>query len=261
MTSTVGRFTTVDDTKDVSWFIAFSDRANALPDYLGVRQSLIAELGSLAGKEVLDVGCGAGDNTRELAALVGPSGRVVGVDLSESMLAEARRRGGTVEFGYGDMHALPFPDESFDRVRVKLTRQHSPDLDAADDELVRVLRPGGRLAAFDLDFETLMVDHPDKATTRKIAQYWADHHRQSWCARQMTRRFAARGLTDVTVVPHTVRMTFDFFLPAMDGVLSEAVTSGALDVSADEWWQPLKEAEADGHFFSAITGYVAAGTR
>lgn len=261
MTSTVGRFTTVDKTTDVSWFIAFSDRANALPDYLGVRQSLIAELGPLSGMEVLDVGCGAGDNTRELAALVGPSGRIVGVDLSEVMLAEARRRGGTVEFVHGDMHELPFPDASFDRVRIKLTRQHSPDLDTADAEMIRVLRPGGRLASFDLDFETLMVDHPDKVTTRKIAQYWADHHRQTWCARQMTRRFAARGLTNVTVVPHTVRMTFDFFLPAMDGVLAEAVSKGALDVSPDEWWQPLKEAETEGLFFSAITGYVASGTR
>jgi ubiquinone/menaquinone biosynthesis C-methylase UbiE len=262
MSISAGNFTTVDDTEDASWFIRFSDSVNAIPGYKGVRQSLIEQLGPLEGQHVLDVGSGPGDDTRAVAALVGPNGRVVGVDISEAMLAEARRRGGPIEFVHGDIHELPFPDASFDRVRIKLVRQHTPDIDAADDELVRVLRPGGRLAAFDLDFETLTLDHPDREITRIVERFFVDHHKQGWCGRQMRRRFMSRGMTDVTVTPHTVEMSYDFFRKAADGALDEAVAAGALDeATTAEWWAPLNEAEANDLFFCSLTGFVLGATR
>jgi ubiquinone/menaquinone biosynthesis C-methylase UbiE len=261
MSVSVGQYATIDDTEDASWFIGFSDSVNAIPEYRGIRESLIRELGPLEGKHVLDVGCGPGDDTRELAALAGPSGRVVGVDLSETMLAEARRRGGPVEFIQDSVYALSFADASFDRVRTKLVRQHLPDIDAADDELVRVLRPGGRLAVFDLDFETLALDHPDRETTRAFLLFWVDHHKQGWCGRQMRRRFMSRGLTDVTITPHTMEMPYEFFHNAARGALAEAEAAGALNVSAEEWWRPLAEAEAAGQFFATLTGYVLGATR
>jgi len=261
MSGIAGDFTTVDDTQDASWFIQFSDAMNAMPGQRETRQALIAALGPLVGQQVLDVGCGAGDDTREVAELVGQDGRVVGVDISEAMLVEARRRGGPVEFTPGDMHALPFADGTFDRVRAKLVRMHSPDIDVTDDELVRVLRPGGKLAAFDFDFDTLSLDHPDKAATRAITHYWADSHRQPWCGRQTRRRFLARGLAEVTVTPWPVVATYEMFRTAVDGALTEGVATGALDVSPDEWWRPLAEAAETGDFFACVTGYVLEAVR
>src|SRR5262245_7974682 len=98
MTGRVGHFTTVDNAADASWFIAFTDRVNATPVSLEVRQAMIDALRPLTGRRVLDIGCGPGENARELASHAGPSGTVVGADVSEAMLAEARRRGGPVEF-------------------------------------------------------------------------------------------------------------------------------------------------------------------
>jgi ubiquinone/menaquinone biosynthesis C-methylase UbiE len=264
MSGSVGQFTTVDDTADASWFIRFMDVANAVPEYGDIRRSLIAALGPLTGSRVLDVGCGTGDDTRELAELAGPSGRVVGTDLSAAMLAEATRRGGSVEFTREDVHRLSFPDASFDGVRVKLVRQHSPDIDTADDELVRVLRPGGRLAVFDYDFETLALDHPDRAATRAIVRHWVDNHREGWSGRQLRRRFAARGMTDLTITPHTVQMPYEFFRSSMEGTLTAAVESGALTMTAaeaEQWWRPLEEAARAGLFFAGLTGYVLGATR
>ncbi|MFL6127354.1 methyltransferase domain-containing protein [Actinophytocola sp.] len=261
MSVSVGQYTAIDDTADASWFIRFSDSVNAIPEYRGVRATLIEQLGSLEGKHVLDVGCGPGDDTRELARLAGPSGRVVGVDLSESMLAEARRRGGPVEFRRDDVYALSFPDATFDRVRAKLVRQHLLDIDRADDELVRVLRPGGRLAVFDLDLETLALDHPDRTATRAFQQYWADHHKQGWCGRQMRRRFAARGMTDVTTTPYTVHMPYEFFRQATRGALADPEAATVLGMTPEEWWRPLAEAEEAGLFFASLTGWVLGATR
>jgi ubiquinone/menaquinone biosynthesis C-methylase UbiE len=262
MSSSVGQFTAVDDTADTSWFIDFMDTTNAQPEYARIRSSLITALGPLSGRTVLDVGCGTGDDTREVAELVGPTGRVVGADLSEAMLAEARRRGGPVEFVPADVHALPFPDASFDAVRVKLVRLHSPDIDGADDELVRVLRPGGRLAAFDFDVETFTLDHPDQKATRAVLNHWVDHHhREGWCGRQTRRRLLARGLTDVTVAPHTVQTTYDLFRAVINGPLAEAVALGVIDMTAEEFYAPLAEAHEKGAFFATLTGYVLGATR
>jgi ubiquinone/menaquinone biosynthesis C-methylase UbiE len=261
MNGSVGQFTTVDDTVDSSWFIRFMDTANAMPEYRDIRASLIAGLGPLTGRSVLDVGCGTGDDTRELVRLAGPGGRVVGTDVSDAMLAEARGRGGDVEFVHGDVHALPFPDASFDAVRVKLVRLHSPDIDTADDELLRVLRPGGRLAIFDFDIETVAIDHPDRETTRRIVRHWVENHREGWSGRQLRRRFALRGLRDIAITPHTLQPPFEFFRTALGGTLADGVASGVLDVSQADWWRPLEEAEAEGHFFAGLTGYVLTATR
>lgn len=258
MTSSVGQFTKVDDTADASWFIRFMDVANAVPEYGEIRSSLIRALGELPGRSILDVGCGTGDDARELATL---GGRVTATDISDAMLAEARRRGGDVTFVREDVHALTFPDASFDGVRVKLVRQHSPDVDTADDELVRVLRPGGRLAVFDYDFETLALDHPDRRATRAIVRYWVDNHREGWSGRQLRRRFASRGLSDLGITPHTVQMPYEFFRSSMEGALSQAVADGVVDVDPVSWWRPLEEAEASGHFFAGLTGYVLGATR
>ena len=71
------------------------------------------------GNRVLDVGCGTGDDAREIAALVGPTGTVVGLDASATMVAEARKRALatelSIEFIEGDALNLPFPAESWQR--------------------------------------------------------------------------------------------------------------------------------------------------
>jgi ubiquinone/menaquinone biosynthesis C-methylase UbiE len=268
MLGNVGEFTAVDTTEDSSWFVRFMDFANGLPEYVAVREAMAAALGDLNSATVLEVGCGTGDDARELAALVGPAGRVVGTDLSEAMIAEARRRGTSTdlpaEFVPADMRELPFEDGEFDAARAKLVRQHCPDVEAADDELVRVTRPGGRIAIFDYDFETLALDHPDRRTTREVVHCWVDGHKHGWIGRQLRRDFLDRGLRDVTVTPYTVLMPFEFFEVSMAGRLADAQRSGQLALSAQEladWWQPLREAHERDRFFASLTGYVLAATR
>ncbi|HLK10554.1 MAG TPA: methyltransferase domain-containing protein [Candidatus Binatia bacterium] len=102
----------------------------------------------LAGDEsVLDAGCGSGRVTEALLARV-PRGRVVGLDGSPRMIAEARRRLGTrVAFVVADLRApLPFA-AAFDAVFSTATFHWIPDHDALFRELAAVLRPGGRLVA------------------------------------------------------------------------------------------------------------------
>ncbi|WP_418959994.1 methyltransferase domain-containing protein [Streptomyces tritici] len=108
------------------------------------------------GLDVLDVGCGPGTITADLAALVAP-GRVTAVDSAPDVLAKAREvvaeRGlDNVEFAVADVHALDFPDDSFDVVHAHQVLQHVGDPVRALREMRRVCRPGGVVAARDSDY-------------------------------------------------------------------------------------------------------------
>jgi len=109
-----------------------------------------------AGQRLLDVGCGPGTITADLAERVAP-GHVVGLDQAEAVLARAaevaRERGlQSPEFMTGDVLALQFPDDSFDVVHAHQVLQHLDDPAGALREMRRVCRPDGVVAARDADY-------------------------------------------------------------------------------------------------------------
>lgn len=136
------------------------------PDYLDAAARLLlpAKLRTYdlmeleKGHRVLDLGCGPASDTIALAELVGESGRVVGVDADEDMVAEANERAGAaglagrVTHEHADAASLPVDDDSFDSCRSERVFQHLPDPSAGLEELIRVTRPGGRIVILDTDY-------------------------------------------------------------------------------------------------------------
>jgi ubiquinone/menaquinone biosynthesis C-methylase UbiE len=98
------------------------------------------------GDRVLDVACGTGVVARAAAERVGPTGAVVGLDLNEGMLAVARRKAPRLDWRQGHAEALPFEAAAFDAVTSQFALMFFEDRPAALAEMLRVLRPGGRLA-------------------------------------------------------------------------------------------------------------------
>jgi len=106
-----------------------------------------------SGRSLLDVGCGPGTITDDLAARLAP-GSVIGLDASAGVVATAAATAvaSNVQFVVGDAYSLPFDDGTFDIVHAHQTLQHLADPVAALREMRRVLVPGGILAARDVDY-------------------------------------------------------------------------------------------------------------
>jgi ubiquinone/menaquinone biosynthesis C-methylase UbiE len=265
-TRDVTRFTSVDRTADPGFFIHFLQESNKQPDAITWKSSILDGLGLRPGMKVLDVGCGLGDDAAELASLVGPSGHITGIDVSQSLITEAVRRfadrGLPLKFEVGDVQALRFADESFDAVRAERVLMHVPDSSAAVAEMRRVLRRGGRMAALDFDWETQFCDSPYKETTRKIALSFCDGIRNGWIGRSLPRLLREAGMTEISTSLRTVSVTHDFLQLFLGGHVARAVASGTLaEQEADLWWNHLANSNAEGTFFYGVSAFIVAGVK
>jgi len=127
------------------------------------------------GLDLLDIGCGPGTLTCDLARAVAP-GRTAGIDAAADVVAAARAGAessgpGTVSFEVADLFALPFADDSFDVVHAHQVLQHVADPVAALVEMRRVCRPGGVVAARDADYPTFTFAPAEPDIDRAVAAY------------------------------------------------------------------------------------------
>ena len=211
------------------------------------------------GDRVLDVGCGTGGGVRALAARFPGVGRVVGVDKSETMVAEARARttpeaGARVEFAAADAHDLPFPDGSFDSAYSLRVFEIVGEPRQALAEMARVLRPGGRLVVNGPDVDAWTIDAADREVTRKVLHHACDFETNGWVGRQLPAWFKELGLEDINVAP--VGLCVTAFEPIYDLCLrafaDSAVAAGVLTAErVAAWVEDMRDRDRRGQFFSS----------
>lgn len=147
-------------------------------DVVEQRCAVVRALDLQPGERVLDVGSGPGLLLRDLAGAVGETGRACGLDLSDAMLELGRRRCSDqswVSFDAGDAANLPYDDASFDALVSTQVYEYVEDIPAALAEVRRVLRPGGRIAILDTDYDSLVVHTEDEARLARIMDAWDEH--------------------------------------------------------------------------------------
>jgi arsenite methyltransferase len=144
----------------------------AVESFAGVANPF--SLGRLqAGERVVDLGCGAGTDALVAAQMVGPEGRVTGVDMTAEMLARAARAAAemgvrNVEFLEGEIEDLPLEGDSVDVVLSNGVIDLVPDKDRVFAEIARVLRPGGRVQLADVTIQRAVSDE-----ARRDIDLWA----------------------------------------------------------------------------------------
>jgi len=232
------------------------ERRARADDEVEARDAYLGLLGIADGQRVLDVGCGSGAVTRAIARRVGDRGVAVGLDPSPALLEVARELareaglGDRIELYEGSALRLPFPDRSFDAVLCATVLSHVPGGEAAIPELVRVLRPGGRLGVFDMDTDMTTFTHPDRALTRRIVAAASDATAvDGWLARRMPSLFEQAGLVDIRARGFFPLETDpqSFYAGLAERSAEVALKAGA--ITADErsrWVQALHAEQARG---------------
>lgn len=188
----------VDDDANVDVLLATMEETAGWVATRRLRSWERAHLTLARGERLLDVGCGLGEAALGLAVDLGGSGEVVGVDASERMLRVARSNAVAapcrVRFAVGDACALDEPDGSFDVARSERTLQWLADPAAAVAEMVRVVRPGGRISLIDTDWSTFAIDVGDDELAGLVRDGMrTERHRASNAGRRLHDLVRAAG--------------------------------------------------------------------
>lgn len=244
-------YSSVDGARSIERALEWQDRIDGWPQVQAYKRRSFELLAGLA--PVLDVGAGTGLDAIALDAL--------GVDASAAMCARASGRGAVV--ARADAHALPFPSDSFGGVRADRVVQHLADPVAALDELVRVTRPGGRVAVCDPDQESLVIAVPGvrPELVAEVKRMRRDvGYRNGTLAGRLPSLLSARGLGDVTVDAFPLVLTDPddaFGLPGWVRYWQERAPFDARDVA--EWEQGVERSRRDGGFVYALLYLVVSG--
>jgi ubiquinone/menaquinone biosynthesis C-methylase UbiE len=227
-------------------------------------------MGSQAGSQVLDVGCGPGIDTTALASIVGANGQVVGIDHDPGMVALARQR--AVQEGVekwtrhevANCSAMPFPNSTFDACRSERLLQHlDPNVATSTvSEMARITKSGGRVVIIDTDWNTLSIDCLLPEIERKLVAAHASRFRNPGAGRSLLRYMKACGLRAVRIEPTSVTLEASAVQYLFKGAFEAGQTHGY--VSAIEWQQwntMLEQAVSRKEFFAQLTMVVASGEK
>jgi SAM-dependent methyltransferase len=189
------------------------------------------------GDSVLDLGCAAGTTSRIMAGLVGPEGRVVGVDASSMRVEDARSRttDAHIEFVIGDAESIPLEDDSFDVCWSRFLFEYLPRPARVLREMIRVTRPGGSVVVSDLDGNCIwhagMDDHLQREIAAAIATFGPGFDAE--VGRKLPALFLASELSEVSldIRPYHVVSGRDQQSQSIDTLADEAVRCSGLSHS------------------------------
>jgi ubiquinone/menaquinone biosynthesis C-methylase UbiE len=259
-------FRVIDQTSDPEFFVKLLDEARKLDSIRACKNKMLNLLEVQKGHRILDVGCGTGDDVMELARLVGSEGLVIGVDKSQTMISEAKKRsaglGLPVEWYLGDAQHLDFADDTFDSCRADRIFSNVENPQKVLAEMIRVTRPGGLVVVYSFDNESVIFNISDHILNRKVVQVICDRFRNAWIGRQLPAMIRNSGLVDTFITPYTIVFPSTMLMMGFEGALKSAQKDGALtNEEVSRWRQQLEEAEQQGSFFGATPGFFVGGKK
>lgn len=236
------------------------------PDVVAQRKVVLQALELRPGERVLDVGSGPGFLAADMAAAVGDSGRVRGIDISEDMVAASQRRCVNlphVDFQVGTATRLPFPENGFDVAVSTQVYEYLSDTDLppALSELYRVLRPGGRALILDTDGGSLVWHSTDPMRMRRVLEAWSEHCADFHLPRRLSSKLVQAGyrihrrdcipLFNPDFDPNTYSYgligLIVAFAPGRRGVTREEV---------EAWAEDLRRLGREGLYFFSLNRYL-----
>lgn len=232
------------------------------------RRRIITTLALQAGEVILDVGSGPGHQAFEMSSVVGPSGRIYGIDPAESAIAIASRRCSglsNVRFELGDAAQLSFENETFDAVMSSQVFEYLESVSDGLREMYRVLRPGGRVLIHDTDWGALLWRSSDEERMARVMEVWDRHLTDPCLPQTLQPKLRDAGFSDIKVEPF-VQLETDFDPGSVSGVLMEFIvgyveSQGIPASEAGAWKADLENRGAAGDYFFSSNEYIFVGRK
>lgn len=256
-------FTEADQASIPRSMYRFLDLVNASPEFQCYKRQMRPLLGLQPGETVLDVGCGVGYESCRLAQEY-PEVTVVGID-RETMVAEAARRanrlGVDIRWMVGQAELLPLPDASVDACITERVLLFLPDPGQAIAEMVRVLRPGGRIVSYELDMAaTILLGDPVMAT--HVVDLLSESVGDARLGRRLPGLLSQAGLVDITFELVAIQPCPELVQMIVVDPVRSAIDGGRLPAAATTaWLEELAGTNAAGLFTVALIGWLVSGRR
>lgn len=215
------------------------------------------------GETVVDIGCGNGLLTKEIARAIGQNGRVIGVDPSHNMRTLASTRCAalpSVQIRDGLADALPLQDGEADKAVAVQVLEYLHDIPSAILETNRVLRVGGRFVAVDTGCKTLDWFSDDAARMQRMKAAWDHHYTEPRVAALWPQLMQGNGFSTIEITPFTfcdVTLRPDGIAFMLMHLMSRYATdNGHLTTAeATSWFDEQLDLAKQGRFFFSLTYY------
>ncbi len=215
------------------------------------------------GDQLLDVGCGPGIDTIALAKQLDDAGHVFGMDIDKDMLAEADELAekenlqDRITHQYADVLKIPLDTNQIDAARAERLFQVLPssvDKEQVVSELLRVIKPGGRLVLADTDWATASVNFENTRMERKLMNFFSETMRPNgYAGRQFFRMLKQRALNNIEIEIFPMVVSDYSQTPFGDWLCGEAIEKNI--ASEDEmmsWKKSLEKDNEAGEFYGTV---------
>ncbi len=239
------------------------------PDVIAQREAFSLALSPRPGEKILDIGSGPGFLTSILAEAVGPEGSITGVDISEPLNEAARAHcshQGWVEILHGHAANLPLASAAVDAAISTQVFEYVADLDAAIDEVFRVVRCGGRLAVVDTDWDSIVWHSSDRGRMNEILMAWEKHASQPRLPRILAGKLRRAGFS-VEVQQVVPLFNPEFNQNTYSNRLIDLIVpfvTGHADIpiaEANAWAHDLRQSGERGDYFFSLNRYLFIATK
>jgi SAM-dependent methyltransferase len=247
-------------------FLTILESRGQSAGYLSVVRQIIEAAQLRPGEDVLEVGCGSGVLARWLVQHTAQANRIIGVDVNRYLLREAAALAAqedladVILFQEGNAEDLPFPDNHVD-VAVSFTVMEEVDADRMLAEMIRVTKPGGRVAvmvrAMDIPWVVNAPLRPEMKSNAEIARGFVGP--QGCADASLYRRFQQSGLTQVQMLP---QLAYYDQPDTPIGLFLQAGILGTLSAEeTQEWHAAVAHAVAEGTYLIAQAHHGAVGIK
>ena len=238
------------------------------PDVVGQRAATLGKLRLLAGQSVVDLGSGPGFLCESMADVVGPSGRVLGIDVSAQLIALASQRNQRTWLDYrlGDATAVDQPDASFDVIACTQVAEYIEDVDRAIAESFRLLKRGGRAVFVATDWDGVLWYSEMPSRMAAVMKSWEAHCAHPRLPRTLAWRLRAAGfaLDDVTVFPIlNLHWGDDTYSKGIAGFIADFVVKRG-DVPGEAlaaWMEEFPRLTAQGRYFFCTHRFIFSASK